>query len=475
MATNLPQDSKAADAPKHRACDECRARKLACSKDPSGCERCKREGITCVYSPQKPMGRPRKRRAAEEPIQDDASSSIDTTRPSVSHTPGEGTCSSSSLHHEEPLTTNNTGLDFLPQLGDENGVTYLDLLPNNFGDNDTAHLYSLPQQPYQPFLDSGDAGFPNHSYQLDFGGPDLLQGINFNEPEPIGSTISKDINDSLHQYVAGHIPRPDETPPSISSGMSSSVESPEPAHEVQSSKALPNSSCGCLSSLYLALDSLTRLPSDVPSAMRVARSATKIAHDVLGCPQCFQYFHKDPLQPQPVQSFQNMTCLGALVPSACNAYARIMEMIDRDADAASDNDKDIYFSFRDFGGFWGFVMDDQGACSVLKAYDNRNLDPEVWRTTVRSVLKLDVYGLGGKTGASPTGHQAVYGLKDVINELDRSTKLRHKMMEDLVAEGKVPNHSKYYLHCNAPIPPEHRNCTRLIESARVALDNLIIS
>jgi hypothetical protein len=120
-------------------------------------------------------------------------------------------------------------------------------------------------------------------------------------------------------------------------------------------------------------------------------------------------------------------------------------------------------------------MDEQGACSVLTAYDKQNLEPDVWRTTVRTILKLDVYGLGGKDGDPPPGRHAMLGLKDIINELDRSTKLRHTVMEDLLAAGKLPNHSKYYLQCNAPIPPEHRNCTRLIESARTALDNLIIS
>ncbi|KAF2189498.1 hypothetical protein K469DRAFT_658388 [Zopfia rhizophila CBS 207.26] len=46
----------------HTACDECRTRKLKCSGELPQCSRCEREGIRCVYSPQKQMGRPRKRR-----------------------------------------------------------------------------------------------------------------------------------------------------------------------------------------------------------------------------------------------------------------------------------------------------------------------------------------------------------------------------------------------------------------------------
>jgi hypothetical protein len=380
-----------------------------------------------------------------------------------------------SQHEPSTNTTANTQFEYIPHVGEESTVNYLDLLPNNFGDHDHSHLYSIPQQTYQPFLSPSDDSFGSNAFPLDFGSTDILQGIDFSETDPLGSTISKDINDSLHQYVAGQVPRVEETPPSVSSGVSSAVESPESLPEFTTARSLPIASCGCLSSLYLALDSLTRLPTDVPGAMRVARNATKVAEDVLGCPQCFQYFHKDPLQPQPMQSFQNMTCLGALVPSACNAYVRIMEMIDRDADIASARDEYIFFSFREFGGLWGLVMDNQGACSALRAYDKQELSPDVWRTTVRSILKLDVYGLGGKDGDPPPGRHAMLGLKDVINELDRSTRLRHQMADDLVAAGQKPNHSKYYVHCNRPVPPEHRNCTRLIESARIALDNLLIS
>ncbi|KAF2472140.1 uncharacterized protein BDR25DRAFT_284635 [Lindgomyces ingoldianus] len=49
----------------HAACDECRTRKLKCSGETPQCSRCEREGIRCIYSPQKQMGRPRKRRRDE--------------------------------------------------------------------------------------------------------------------------------------------------------------------------------------------------------------------------------------------------------------------------------------------------------------------------------------------------------------------------------------------------------------------------
>ncbi|KAJ8106241.1 hypothetical protein OPT61_g9669 [Boeremia exigua] len=50
----------------HAACDECRTRKLKCSGGKPKCGRCQREEIVCIYSAQKTMGRPRKRRRGSE-------------------------------------------------------------------------------------------------------------------------------------------------------------------------------------------------------------------------------------------------------------------------------------------------------------------------------------------------------------------------------------------------------------------------
>ncbi|EXJ85437.1 hypothetical protein A1O1_05801 [Capronia coronata CBS 617.96] len=51
---------------RHAACDECRKRKLKCSGEPSGCERCLKHQLICHYSAQKQMGRPRKRRKVND-------------------------------------------------------------------------------------------------------------------------------------------------------------------------------------------------------------------------------------------------------------------------------------------------------------------------------------------------------------------------------------------------------------------------
>jgi hypothetical protein len=42
------------------ACDGCHVRKLRCSRNSTTCSRCLRDGVQCVYSPARKVGRPSK-------------------------------------------------------------------------------------------------------------------------------------------------------------------------------------------------------------------------------------------------------------------------------------------------------------------------------------------------------------------------------------------------------------------------------
>jgi hypothetical protein len=42
------------------ACDGCHVRKLRCSRNSTTCARCLRDGVQCVYSPARKVGRPSK-------------------------------------------------------------------------------------------------------------------------------------------------------------------------------------------------------------------------------------------------------------------------------------------------------------------------------------------------------------------------------------------------------------------------------
>ncbi|OQO12147.1 hypothetical protein B0A48_02787 [Cryoendolithus antarcticus] len=66
MSTTHPQTmADPAGARRRAACDECRSKKLKCTGEQPACMRCVREGVTCLYSPQKAMGRPRKRQRSQ--------------------------------------------------------------------------------------------------------------------------------------------------------------------------------------------------------------------------------------------------------------------------------------------------------------------------------------------------------------------------------------------------------------------------
>ncbi|KXL48080.1 hypothetical protein M433DRAFT_63440 [Acidomyces richmondensis BFW] len=72
ILSHHPSRSQKADATeqsvkRRAACDECRTSNLLkCSGEQPACARCRKENITCVYSPQKQMGRPKKRQRTDD-------------------------------------------------------------------------------------------------------------------------------------------------------------------------------------------------------------------------------------------------------------------------------------------------------------------------------------------------------------------------------------------------------------------------
>ncbi|KAK7416026.1 hypothetical protein QQX98_005477 [Neonectria punicea] len=481
MASAAAPPPPAPDAvPKHRACDECRSRKLACSKEADGCARCRREGILCHYSPQKPMGRPRKRRhvdedgpssAQEPPVHDDLTTAQLGTAMSSASAQQPLVMSGFQMH---PPVAVDPNFNFLDAAGSSN-MEFWDLLPNNY-----------METPADPNLYlSADNGPPTTVPPLNFSGVDLLGSINFDEPDH-PQTVSKDLSDSLHRYMAEQVSLPRRTSTStpadssLGSDHGTSVGSPDGSVSTPpppSMRAVPTVNCSCLSSLFLALDNLSRLPPDVIPAMRAARNASKVAHDVINCPSCSIPLLDEPSVPPPIQCFQNLMFLGTLVPSACNAYATILEMVDRETALAKKQGRTFWFSFKDIGGLWGTVGESSDHCSTIQCYNNSNMAPDMWRMTIRALLRLDVYGLGKKDdGISSHETYTQLGLKDVVTVLEERTRKRHELLDNLIASGQVAKGIPTgVIYPNKPCLPEERNCVRILETARVALDNLVIA
>ncbi|KAJ4060981.1 hypothetical protein NW756_001253 [Fusarium oxysporum] len=462
---------------KHRACDECRSRKLACSKEPEGCSRCKKEGIICYYSPQKQMGRPRKRRHVD--VGDEAI----LPAPTISQPPEEALLflqPDDNISYEHLNQTQTTGdylldLNFLDEPANANADTW--------GLQSSHGTFSFNPQIVEPQgLLVDNATLPT----LDLSGVDLLGSINFGETDAPQETISKDLSNTLQQYLVDQIESPNpglkqnsDTPtPPDSSENGASVESTENVIRTPtpSMRPVPTVSCGCLSSLYLALESLGNLPAEVIPAMKVARNASKVAHDVIRCTVCSASLLDEPTKPPPIQSFQNLMLLGALVPSACNAYARILEMVDEETTLAKLQGRTFWFSFKEIGGLWGCIGGTPKGCTTYQSYNNKNMPPDMWRMTIRGLLRLDIYGLDEKDQEIPgamTYRQL--GLKDVVGQLEERSKKRHDALDALHAAGHAHEAARGVIYPTKACSPAERNCTKVLETARIALENLVIA
>lgn len=388
--------------------------------------------------------------------------------------------------HQAQLTvSSDLAAHLLSQPLPSDMFSYLDLSPE-YSTDDSSSLQ----------IDDGGAlaHIPRHSQGLFDGATmpvmnlnqaDLFANISVDEIETdsSASSMSRDFNDSLQKYMVSQY----LDPPALSESSPSTNNSTHSGC-FASPKAHPTTSCDCLASLTQALGSLSRLPADVISAMQVARETTKIAYDTLSCAHCYGDMY-DLSKPSPVSRFQNMMCLGALVPSACNAYATILEMVERNVGRAKGENQLLYFNFKDVGGIWANLIDEKGPtspeCALLRSFHDRYLEPEIWKATIRAILKVEVYGFNQKTASvsstvdcsvSPTAFLHC-GLKDVITLLDEKNQKRHDIADALMqANHALPNH--YYLLSPGPpkpCPREDRQCVRMLDMARMALSHLAIS
>ncbi|RGP65643.1 hypothetical protein FLONG3_9146 [Fusarium longipes] len=465
---------------KHRACDECRSRKLACSKEPDGCSRCNKEGITCYYSPQKQMGRPRKRRHVDIELGDNAAS-VSASQPQLQEQPLLFLQPADDILCPQPQDIGSNG-DFLDSLNflDEPVAANVDtwaLLPS--------YSDSLPFEP-QILNHDGDFASNNALPSMNLSGVDLLGAIDFGDTDAPQETVSKDLSNTLHQYLADQIEHPkpeshhasDSSTPPDSSDNGTSVDSLENAasSSAPSMRSVPTVSCSCLSSLFFALDSLGNLPSEVIPAMKVARNASRVAHDVIKCTVCLDFAVEEPPRSPPIQAFQNLMLLGTLVPSACNAYARILEMVDEETALAKKEGRTFWFAFRDIGGLWGCVGGTNKNCTTYQTYNNKDMPPDMWRLTIRGLLRLDVYGLNEMDQDMPGA--ATYrqlGLKDVVDQLEERSRQRHEALDARIAAGHSHNGISGVIYPSKSCGPSERTCTRVLETARIALENLVIA
>ncbi|KAI2473667.1 hypothetical protein F4781DRAFT_140476 [Annulohypoxylon bovei var. microspora] len=412
--------------PKHRACDECRTRKLACTKEPDGCGRCKREGIACHYSPQKPMGRPRKRPRDE----------------------------SNNENSDAAPAPKNTMTEIPPDTVDP-GLAFINLLA--VGDTDFLDYDSIEAPPPQ-----------EKSYQYTFGYTgDSLGDIGFDPapPQHTPSFSNSNIDPSLFILDPPSI----DQVPNLSPNTASTPESTGSS----CSGAGPTRTCAHTAALYLALEAMQKVPSGVENAIRHARRATRTAYDVVYCPVCS--FTIEPLDhaaaADVTRNFQNLMLLAALIPSVVHAYERILAAVDAETARATAERRRLVFKLTGFGGI---LWDHGGAaedCVSAAALDCREMEPAMWRLTVRALLKADVYGLS-ELNADADGPPLHIGLKDVVLQMEQKSRARHAVMDVLISSGAwKPPLCGIKMH----EPGETPTCLRVIAIAKASIDSLVIA
>ncbi|XXG94938.1 ER-derived vesicles protein erv29 [Hypoxylon texense] len=450
--TSKAAGQTAETAPKHRACDECRTRKLACTKEPDGCSRCKREAITCHYSPQKPMGRPRKRPRDE--ASNGNSTETQATQNTTKNTPPDTVDAGRFINL---LSGGEVNYDVLENGSQEKGF------PWSFGYTGDS---------------LGDIGFdpvPEHA--------PLFSPSNI-DPSLFVSTAAVDamiIDPPSAEQVPNLSPNSASTPESVGSACSA----PQP-------DTPPVVGCAHTAALYLALDSMQKPPQDVEEAIRHARRATKTAYDVVYCPVCSFRIEppEDAASADVMRNFQNLMLLAALIPSIVLAYERILQAVDEAANRAVAERRRLVFKLRGLGGIlWGAgagagagaaaggsdssSTHHGGDCGAADALNHREMEPAMWRLTVRALLKADVYGLSGMEPDAATYTTPLHiGLKDIVLQMEQKSKARHAVMDILVHSGawRPPN-------CGLPIhrPGETPTCQKVIAIAKASIDQLVIA
>ncbi|TGO92052.1 hypothetical protein BPOR_0011g00020 [Botrytis porri] len=427
-------------AAKHRACDECRIRKLACSKDPNGCERCVRENISCHYSQQKQMGRPRKRQF------------IETIRDEPPNT----------QNNLQPLLDDGT---LLPFFGDE---LY------NLDDNDFAEPYYTnssfngfdPAQQFPQTLPL-DTPTPLWASNVDdgrnmwhFGNGDMLDSV------PIDFS-------NMNMEKLGEAQPEANQEAELSTGSNPSSSSPSGS---DGPFPISGDKCSCLSSMYLSLSALQQFPSDIDEALKVVRGASIVASKAIWCPSCGAIALISPIPS--IEAFQNTMLIGTILPIIANGYGRLLKMVDEATAEAIAKGQTKIFRYLEYGGLCEHQRPINEAVACIgneSSMADREMQPAEWRTTVRALLRADVYG------HDQPGFK-YKGLKDLVSEMEQRQNARHNILDAQVAagvrsleHGQFPDLKIADLTVKQCYGERTRGCLEILKMAKMAVDSIVIA
>lgn len=411
----------------------------------------------CVYSAQKPMGRPRKR------AHNEVEAAPENHEPNEKHP------------HVDIVPPFDTALGLeldMSFLDFENAdMNFFDIIDTNF----TAGPDILPSLDVPSAAKKLNTGLDS-TWMGDFMGP-----IDFDSlPQP--SSVSDAFPEAMPEIspediehiLAAEIP---EKMPSLSPPASHDVGAEEttPSSAFDADPPPPPPTCPCLDTLYMAINSLRVLPNEVGAAMGLARTASRYAHMAALCNVC----GNPPLvmgYVPPIASFQTLMMLGALLPTLANAYTRILTMVDAAAAKADAEHRKINFALHSYGGLWGPLADDFKCSSAQAKLMAEPLEPSLWRLTVRALLKIDVYGMQPMEGDDPTcaagscSRGGYKGLKDIITLVEERSRKRHKELDMALASGLINKPEGGCPYNIGDEPP----CMKIINVAKQSIDQLVI-
>ncbi|KAI1740049.1 hypothetical protein F4680DRAFT_458768 [Xylaria scruposa] len=436
---------------KHRACDECRIRKLACTKEPDGCSRCRRENIPCHYSPQKPMGRPRKR-----------------PREGSDDKPATATPPAKIAMTEQPPATEDPGMQFINLLLGSGSDFDFDFLPHMHTTETTATTAT-------PQITTMETPVSMRDPPWDYSS---LGDVNFDSQpaEHVQSFSPANIDPALFGAPAGLDPPSADQVPALSPANSNATSSPQSSGT--SASAAISSDCDCTANLYSALSWMQNVPDEVEPAIRQARLAAKVAYEVVNCTNC-SFKLEAPTQhpvgsPTMMRGFQNLMLLATLIPSIVHAYARMLAIVDEETNRAVAQRRKVIFKLSGLGGIWGRLNADDDLCGAKRSFDYKEMEPVMWRLTVRALLKIDVYGISGRCGSEVALADPFHlGLKDIVTLMENKAKARHQFLDAMLDAGiwKQPDCVIF----NPNTPGEPPQCQRIISIARSSVEKLCIA
>jgi len=239
-------------------------------------------------------------------------------------------------------------------------------------------------------------------------------------------------------------------------------------------------SCSCLASMYLSLASLQQFPSDIVTALKTVRGACATAASTIWCQQCGNILLEK--QSPPIEAFQNVMLLGTILPIIANGYRRLLQMVDDETNTAESMRQTKTFRFHDYGGMCGreATVPETLTCAEKESFVKAvEMPPQQWRTTVRALLRVDIYG------HEQPGFMHK-GLKDLVAEMENRQRSRHDMLDahvaalgtDSVEVGHfgAPKASNGLGHGHMKCAGEQTHgCLQILQMAKIAIDNLIIA